>query len=493
MFKCPKCNYKVDRINKRIFKKHIRDCISDNDEKYDIIFKENLWDTLETHPGYGSQKNTTNVIRKYLPKIIKKYNIKTLLDCPCGDFNYMRFIIDKLPIKYFGVDICKNLIDINKKNYLHNFSYMNCIEDKITSYDLIIMKDLLNHLSFNEIIKVFKNIKNSGSKYLLLNTDNIKKNKLNFKAYAPLWLKINWELYPYSFKIIEKYLSDGRDCSYILISINDLNINFKNYDLIKMEKKYIILTINIGNRPYIKYTGKFMENYAKKVNADFKIITSYKLKKKYKIGRSWNNNNYVYLLKCKLIYDYLQKYDKILLLDDTVLINPNTPDLFEMIENGIAGFNEGKQEFRTSMVYDKKFIKKKINYEIDINKYINAGVLIFTKEYDYICDNENIDKYNLLFQSRWPEQAYLNYMIQKTNANLICLDEKFNKMRVTKHNKEPFHKKTIKIETDYVLNSGNLMWHLTSYYGEARLNYIKQIYKILKKEYGKNWEKITSN
>ena len=50
-------------------------------------------------------------------------------------------------------------------------------------------------------------------------------------------------------------------------------------------------------------------------------------------------------------------------------------------------------------------------------------------------------------------------------------------MRVTKYNKEPFNKKTIKIDTDYVLNSGNLMWHLTSYYGEARLNYINQIYR----------------
>ena len=180
-----------------------------NSVKFNIIHKLNIWNSFETMSGSGSEIRNTRIISNILPKIIKKYKIKTLFDCPCGDMNYMSKILKRLKknlkIKYVGGDIVKNLIINNRKKYpMYKFIHFDIINDKISKYDLIIVKDLLNHLSFNNIKEVLSNIKKSGSKYLLLNNNKISKNKINYNTPAPFWIDINWKLFPWNLNIIEK-------------------------------------------------------------------------------------------------------------------------------------------------------------------------------------------------------------------------------------------------------------------------------------------------
>ena len=130
-----------------------------NSVKFNIIHKLNIWNSFETMSGSGSEIRNTRIISNILPKIIKKYKIKTLFDCPCGDMNYMSKILKRLKknlkIKYVGGDIVKNLIINNRKKYpMYKFIHFDIINDKISKYDLIIVKDLLNHLSFNNIKEV---------------------------------------------------------------------------------------------------------------------------------------------------------------------------------------------------------------------------------------------------------------------------------------------------------------------------------------------------
>ena len=169
-----------------------------NSVKFNIIYKLNIWSSSESMSGSGSEIRNTRIISNILPKIIKKYKIKTLFDCPCGDMNYMSKILKRLKknlkIKYVGGDIVKNLIINNRKKYpMYKFIHFDIINDKISKYDLIMVKDLLNHLSFNNIKEVLSNIKKSGSKYLLLNNNKISKNKINYNIPAPFLININWK------------------------------------------------------------------------------------------------------------------------------------------------------------------------------------------------------------------------------------------------------------------------------------------------------------
>ena len=145
-----------------------------------------------------------------------------MLDCPCGDMNYMSDILknNNFKIKYIGMDIVYDLIQENKKKYpQYTFICSDIINQKLPKYDLIVMKDLLNHLSSNDIIKVLLNSKNSKSKYLLLNNNNIKKNRKNYLTPAPFWVNINWKLSPWNLNVIEEFFSDGRDKNYVLVKI----------------------------------------------------------------------------------------------------------------------------------------------------------------------------------------------------------------------------------------------------------------------------------
>ena len=140
--------------------------------------------------------------------------------------------------------------------------------------------------------------------------------------------------------------------------------------MIKLAKKpRLILSASIGkSRNFIELTRQFMEEYAKKTNADLIIIKDSDPiigildKIQYPTGR---NNNNVYVLKIKFIFYYLNYYRDILWLDDTCIIKPDTCDLFNYINNNhIVAFNEGVLPSMKSSKYDKKFIQDKMNFSI---------------------------------------------------------------------------------------------------------------------------------
>jgi hypothetical protein len=135
----------------------------------------NLWGDLDSKSGPGSNLIQTRLIRKAIPELLKKYSIKTLLDAPCGDFYWMKDIIDKITATsfYTGADIVEQLVEVNKKNYGSEkvkFIHLNLIKDPTPSVDLIFTRDCFIHLSFANICKILKNYKRSGSAYLLLST-----------------------------------------------------------------------------------------------------------------------------------------------------------------------------------------------------------------------------------------------------------------------------------------------------------------------------------
>lgn len=143
---------------------------SDCKDVFSKIYDSNFWGSDESKSGPGSQIGSTEKIRKSLPKLFKKYGIKSVLDAPCGDYNWMKSV-DKTGIKYIGGDIVDKIIRTNNKNYKDentSFRVMDITSNKIPQVDLIICRDCLQHLSHKNVKKALKNFKDSGSKYLLV-------------------------------------------------------------------------------------------------------------------------------------------------------------------------------------------------------------------------------------------------------------------------------------------------------------------------------------
>jgi SAM-dependent methyltransferase len=142
-------------------------------EVFTDIYRNNHWGSSESISGEGSMIEQTQTLIIELGKLFKEKRFSSILDIPCGDFNWMKKV-DLENIDYIGADIVEDLIEKNKKKYHDRenirFMVLNLIKDPLPKSDLIIVRDCLVHLSNKDVINAIKNIKSSGSKYLLTTT-----------------------------------------------------------------------------------------------------------------------------------------------------------------------------------------------------------------------------------------------------------------------------------------------------------------------------------
>ena len=170
----------------------------DTEQRFGNIFKDNSWGGHDSVSGRGSDLDQTKHIIKEIPALFKDMGISTVLDVPCGDFNWMQHV-DLSGIKYIGADIVEEIIKNNKNKYEKDnisFRHMNLIEDTLPQVDLILTRDCLVHMSYGDIFKSLHNVCNSMSQYLLttLFTDR----QDNEDIITGEWRPLNLQIAPFS-------------------------------------------------------------------------------------------------------------------------------------------------------------------------------------------------------------------------------------------------------------------------------------------------------
>jgi len=199
-----------------------------NDEVFTKIYDTNFWNGNESRSGPGSDLIQTKTIRTELPKLFKELEVTSLLDIPCGDFFWLKEVnMDFL--NYTGGDIVQDIITKNNLEYSNKnrkFVKLDIINHEVPKTDLILCRDVFPHFSFENIIKSIKNIKKSGSKYLLTTSFPSKKN--NQDIVTGDWRPLNLNSHPFNFPkpslIINEHCSeiDCTDKSLLLWKIIDL-------------------------------------------------------------------------------------------------------------------------------------------------------------------------------------------------------------------------------------------------------------------------------
>jgi hypothetical protein len=138
-------------------------------------------------------------MRHELSALLKRFGINSMADAPCGDFNWMRHV--DMNCFYTGLDVVAELIEKNTRLFgspTRQFKHANLIDNVIDKVDLIICRDMLAHLTDEQIFKVLRNFKASGSKYLLATT-NYDAHSNTVIDRAGDWRKLNLELAPFNF------------------------------------------------------------------------------------------------------------------------------------------------------------------------------------------------------------------------------------------------------------------------------------------------------
>jgi len=172
----------------------------------------------------------------------------------------------------------------------------------------------------------------------------------------------------------------------------------------------LILTISIGQRPWTKLTIPLMKKYAEKHGYEFKLISD-------KFTSEKNAKEH----KCS-IYQLLDTYDRILYLDDTCIIHPKCPDLFNLVSENLLGvliesptFFELTQTLKNAcMTYNGFYDDKDI-------RWFNSGVMVISRQHKEMFLPSKFYLVNGFF-----DQAYFNATRIKNNIEIYDLTEKYN-------------------------------------------------------------------
>ena len=181
-----------------------------------------------------------------------------------------------------------------------------------------------------------------------------------------------------------------------------------------------ILSISLReNINFIDYTKYSMENYAKKIKAEFILITSWKNF----VDKKSSENRFI---KLEIIHFYCKQYDRLIYFDDTVYITPNCKNLFELVpENCLGGFIESKLFNRggcmaNAIKYYSQFDKWDKNSKNIL--MINSGVMVLSKNHSSLFDSSNY----ILKSFGFIDQAFISYQICRQGINMYDITDRYN-------------------------------------------------------------------
>ena len=157
--------------------------------------------------GYATH-NSLQIVRR----TISKYNLSTMLDVPCGDVNWIldSFETDTVNL-YVGLDITRDVVDANNARFAHHnnkhfyvWDATECVIPEVLGgtsgarpFDLVHVRDVIQHLPLQMGVKYFCNIFKSGPRYLITTTyPNASENR---DIAEGKWYRNNLSLEPFSF------------------------------------------------------------------------------------------------------------------------------------------------------------------------------------------------------------------------------------------------------------------------------------------------------
>ena len=197
--------------------------------RFDRIYERRKWPGGgdETKSGAGSTLAATQSIRKSIPELLESIGAQALLDVGCGDYNWMKEV--DLPCRYHGVDIVNSVIMANQERYGGpdvSFACLNAVSDPLPSgFDIVLCREVLFHLSFQDSMRMLRNIAACDARYLLTTTTpEISRNE---DIVSGEFRNLNLLQPPFDFPPPEKIISDStvsRGRALGLWKISDLDI-----------------------------------------------------------------------------------------------------------------------------------------------------------------------------------------------------------------------------------------------------------------------------
>lgn len=165
------CYFAFDAVNQQLLT-----------NTFNRIYAEGTWGkdvTGKGTSGTGSTLEITREYRAYVEDFIKKHSVKSIVDAGSGDWTFSS-AMDWGDASYLGVDIASDVIAaVRNKHETDKIKFqVGDITDELPAADLLISKDVLQHLS-NELVHKFirNNLRTGKYKWVILTNDRGSENR----------------------------------------------------------------------------------------------------------------------------------------------------------------------------------------------------------------------------------------------------------------------------------------------------------------------------
>ena len=206
--------------------------------------------------------------------------------------------------------------------------------------------------------------------------------------------------------------------------------------------KNIILVKCIGDQSKYGIGIPIVKDYCEKYGLGFGLINDYKI--------NYKSKNTYYRINCigfetLQVFDYLEEYDKALVIGGDVLITPNCPNIFNVYndpdtlygfhENGTCEHCDRDSNINNMLVdYGAPFVKWPLGPN-GKRMYFNADILMFSQKHKKYFESANELNYKLQ-SALMNEQDVFNFIIGISNMKSESIDYSWNRMDLGKPDPE---------------------------------------------------------
>lgn len=140
-------------------------------QAFNEVYKKGMWQQGRSLSGVGSEGILAERYVAFVRGYIKERRIESIVDAGCGDFNVGSKLCGNVT-KCIALDVSSYIIEANQKRYgdISNVSFQvaDLTVAAVPTVDLILIRQVLQHLTNDQIERVLNNLDSSTWRSVLL-------------------------------------------------------------------------------------------------------------------------------------------------------------------------------------------------------------------------------------------------------------------------------------------------------------------------------------
>jgi SAM-dependent methyltransferase len=153
--------------------------------------------------GPGSSPEYTNRYRTFLETFIRERKIKSVVDYGCGDWQFSQ-LVRWGDVEYTGLEIVPDLVSRLQINYETKHRHFLCVDSdnpEIPKCDLLIIKDVMQHLTNADILRLERLFQKKADNILYVNDLHHDPSKNNFDILRGDYRRLDLRIQPFNFNV----------------------------------------------------------------------------------------------------------------------------------------------------------------------------------------------------------------------------------------------------------------------------------------------------